>query len=150
MPHTRHEQYLGSRVDDQPVQARMHQVDPGARTPMAEQPRLDVRGLQRLRQRDVVHEVDLGRRHEIRQPSVPSQRAQPVRRGSHTRENASDLVSLPICCVLSGLLGPQRVDLCRESSLLLSEQLSVDLIGVVEPQEPVPFLDEASECVWRG
>ncbi len=52
-------------LDDQPVGVGVHQVEPGNRAEVAEQPRLDVLGDQRLAQQRVGLEVDLAHREVV-------------------------------------------------------------------------------------
>ena len=52
--------------DDRPVQVGVDEVEARRRAPVAEQPRLDVLGKQRLAQQRVVHQVDLSHREVVR------------------------------------------------------------------------------------
>ena len=82
---------------DQPVGMGVHQVQAGHRAEVAEQPRLDVLGAQRLAQQRVVHQVDLADGQVIGRPpprvDQPQFRAaeRPGRVGQHVRPGRDGL-----------------------------------------------------------
>ena len=77
-------------VDDQPVEAGVHEVDAGAGAPVPQQARLHVLGPQRLLEQDVRAEIDLGGGEVVREAPVLAQRGDRSRAGhggGHTRPN---------------------------------------------------------------
>ena len=56
---TRHEDHVEVARHDRAIEVRVHEVEPGRRAPVAQQPRLDVLDAQRLAQQWIVEQVDL-------------------------------------------------------------------------------------------
>jgi len=59
---------------DEPVQVGIDEIDAGRRSPVPEQPLLDVLRRERLLEQRVGFQVDLGHRQVIHRPAVPSNR----------------------------------------------------------------------------
>jgi hypothetical protein len=70
---------------DHPVQMRVHEVQPGSRSPVADQAWLHVRGLQGLTQEWVVEQVDLAHRQIVGGAPVGVDQAEILVAGSHDR-----------------------------------------------------------------
>ncbi len=60
--------------DDQPVEMRVDEIEPGRRAPMAEQPRLDVGAAERPLEQGIVAQVDLPDREIIRRAPIGVER----------------------------------------------------------------------------
>ncbi len=76
VPRPPHAQRVESANLDHPVEVGVHEVQAGRGAPVAEQPGLDVRGLQGLAQQRVGHEVDLADREIVGGAPVRVQGAQ--------------------------------------------------------------------------
>jgi hypothetical protein len=70
---------LAAAGADDAVQMGVEQVQPGCGAPVAQQPRLDVLGPQRLAQQRVVHQVDLAHRQVVGGAPMPVQPRQLLR-----------------------------------------------------------------------